>query len=527
MSIYCPQCGHANRDTARFCARCRAALSPPAPPAAPQHGLGTGMLPPRSLLAGRYIILRRVGQGGMGAVYQAADTRIAGKMWAVKEMSDAAITDPLEKQQAIAAFQQEARLLSCLNHPGIPRVVDFFSEGGKQYLVMEFVEGQTLEEMLAQRRGPFSEQEVYPWLMQLCDVLHYLHSQSPPVIFRDLKPANIMVDRSGQIKLIDFGIARLFKRGKKGDTVVMGTPGYAAPEQFGRRQTDPRSDIYALGVTLYRLLTAYDPGTTPLHLPPLRQLCPGISDTMEQVIQRAIQPRSAQRWQSAVEIRQFIGGGPISPPVEPTAVVPPAAKPPVRPTTRLLLAMAEMSPQQLALIIGGLVVAMAALTWLFTPFVSENLPWVWLNVPLFMIAGPAVYLASQRRGTALFAHSVVTIIVRLVMDWRIASTSIDIGTLIAATLVSGAVLEGGFWLRRRETAEVWWQDCLWAMGTTALGMITFMIVGLNEPGLVGGFRLGPIVGATLVGALAWFLGDSVQQWFVLKQTGIRRRYGKT
>jgi len=172
------------------------------------------MLPPRSLLAGRYIILRRVGQGGMGAVYQAADTRIAGKMWAVKEMSDAAITDPLEKQQAIAAFQQEARLLSCLNHPGIPRVVDFFSEGGKQYLVMEFVEGQTLEEILAQRRGPFSEQEVYPWLMQLCDVLHYLHSQSPPVIFRDLKPANIMVDRIGQIKLIDFGIARLFKRGK-------------------------------------------------------------------------------------------------------------------------------------------------------------------------------------------------------------------------------------------------------------------------------------------------------------------------
>jgi len=248
---------------------------------------------------------------------------------------------------------------------------------------------------------------------------------------------------------------------------------------------------------------------------------------MEQVIQRAIQPRSAQRWQSAAEIRQFIGGAPVPPSVEPTAVVPPAAKPPVRPTTRLLLAMAEMSPQQLALIIGGLVVAMAALTWLFTPFVSENLPWVWLNVPLFMIAGPAVYLASQRRGTALFAHSVVTIIVRLVMDWRIASTSTDIWTLFAATLVSGAVLEGGFWLRRRETAEVWWQDCLWAMGTTAVGMITFMIVGLNEPGLVGGFRLGPIVGATLVGALAWFLGDSVQQWFVLKQTGIRRRYGKT
>ncbi len=169
----------------------------------------------------------------MGAVYLVEDQRLNGKEWAMKQMSDAGITNPPDRQRAIEAFQKEAELLARLEHANLPTVIDFLSQGNNHYLVMDYIEGDTLEVLLTRQRKPFSEAEVLGWARQLCNVLSYLHSQTPPVIFRDLKPSNIMLMPTGQIRLIDFGIARLFRSSKSGDTAKLGTPGYAAPEQFG------------------------------------------------------------------------------------------------------------------------------------------------------------------------------------------------------------------------------------------------------------------------------------------------------
>jgi serine/threonine-protein kinase len=245
-------------------------------------------LPANQCLAGRYQIVRRIGQGGMAAVYQAQDMNL-GRAVAIKEMSDAALTDPAERQQAVAAFQQEAQLLVSLDHPHIVRVSDFFPAGNKYYLVMDFVDGASLEDLLTQRGQAFGEPEVLAWLAQLCDALSYLHSRTPPIVFRDLKPGNIMAERNGAIKLIDFGIARRFRPGQRVDTTRLGTPGYAPPEQHGQGQTDARADIYALGVTAHRLLTGYDPALTPFQLPPARRLNPHVSPVISDLIEQCVQ----------------------------------------------------------------------------------------------------------------------------------------------------------------------------------------------------------------------------------------------
>ncbi len=245
----------------------------------------------------------------MGAVYQASDTRLSGKVWAVKEMSSAGISDQLERQQAVDAFMQEAQLLATLSHPHIPKVVDVFSERDRYYLVMEFVEGDTLERRLEQGGGrPLPPGDVVRWASQICDVLSYLHSQNPPIVFRDLKPTNIMLDRRDNVKLIDFGIVRFFKPGKKMDTIAFGTAGYSPPEQYGKGQTDARSDIYALGATMHHLLTGRDPGGRPFHFDDVCVLCPAVPPDLGRVVMRALSLRPPDRWQSADEMRQVLLG---------------------------------------------------------------------------------------------------------------------------------------------------------------------------------------------------------------------------
>jgi serine/threonine-protein kinase len=305
QSLLCPACGATNLPNARFCHQCTTPLAAGA--SQPMAGTGTGMLLPNSLLAGRYLIVQRVGRGGMGAVYKATDTRLGQKVVAVKEMSEAALTNQLERQQARQAFEQEAQMLARLDHPNLPRVTDHFSEAGKQYLVMDFVDGQTLEGLLDQTSGFLNVRQVVDWAGQLCDVLDYLHKQQPAIIFRDLKPANIMLGKDGKIKLIDFGIARLFKPGKSADTTSFGTAGYAPPEQYGKGgQTDARSDIYALGATLHHLLTRRDPAQSPFAFPPLRGLNAQVPEGVERVIAKALEHDPARRWQSAQEMGQAL-----------------------------------------------------------------------------------------------------------------------------------------------------------------------------------------------------------------------------
>ncbi|HKT40058.1 MAG TPA: serine/threonine-protein kinase, partial [Ktedonobacterales bacterium] len=247
----------------------------------------TGRLPPQSRL-GSYQILRNVGQGGMAAVYKAIEVR-SGKIVAIKEMSQVGLS-PDELKEALDSFRFEAQALSKLSHRNLPKVYQYFSENTRHYLVMEFIEGKTLEQKLADARGAaLPESDVLAWTRQICDVLSYLHRQRPPIIFRDLKPANIMVTAQGQVKLIDFGIARVFAPGRSRDTQVLGTPGFAPPEQYGKAQTDPRADIYALGCTLYQLLTAYDPATSPFKLPPMRAKNPAVSARTQHAIEKATQ----------------------------------------------------------------------------------------------------------------------------------------------------------------------------------------------------------------------------------------------
>jgi serine/threonine-protein kinase len=305
----CPHCGQRQAVTAKFCNGCGQSLTGnQAAPIIPMAPLLTGRLQNNTVVAGRYAILRKLGQGGMGAVYLVADTRLAGKQYALKEMSDQANADPAERQAALLAFQQEAQLLANLDHPNLPKVTDSFPEGSNYYLVMEYVQGETLDNKLAQMKGPLPEPTVRRYAEQLCDVLDYLHHRQPAVIFRDLKPTNIMIQPGDRLKLIDFGIARHFKPGKSKDTQAMGTPGYAAPEQYGKGQSDARTDIYALGATLHHMLTGRDPGSDPFRFPSARLLNPVLSGSIDQIVMRAVELDPNQRWQTIRELRNALFG---------------------------------------------------------------------------------------------------------------------------------------------------------------------------------------------------------------------------
>lgn len=352
----CPRCDRLNPVGSRFCNGCGTALltggtpsssaepHPPSPIAQPPAGAGTGTLPPQTVLSGRYIILKRVGRGGMGAVYQAADIRIPGKMWAIKEMSDTAITNPLEKKQAIDAFRQEALMLARLDHVNLPKVTDHFTEGGKQYLVMDFIDGETLDARLQQANGgPLPVDEVQNWAKQLCDVLGYLHNRTPPIIFRDLKPGNVMVTPEGTIKLIDFGIARLFKPGKATDTAFFGTAGYAPREQYGKEQTDARSDIYALGATLYHLLTGVSPTDHPFGFEDIRKLNSQVPDAVSEAIMKAVSQDPEDRWQSTAEMGKALAKPPSQ--AKPAGTQQPKQRPKVSPVSQPAAAAAAAKPQ--------------------------------------------------------------------------------------------------------------------------------------------------------------------------------------
>ena len=256
MSTFaCPTCGNLNRIGAKFCGRCGTALTAPLSPGSGE----TGRLGANSLIRDRYVVVRVIGRGGMGAVYLVTDTLDQNRVMALKEMSNTAIVDARDRAMAVEQFRREAELLRRLRHPNLPIVSDEFALDDRYYLVMEYVPGSTLQQMLDRGEGPFPEARVVAWANQLCDVLHYLHRQQPPIIFRDLKPGNIMIMADDRLKLIDFGIARLFKPGQRQDTMLLGTQGYAAPEQYGGGQSDARSDVYALGATLFSLLTGQDP----------------------------------------------------------------------------------------------------------------------------------------------------------------------------------------------------------------------------------------------------------------------------
>jgi eukaryotic-like serine/threonine-protein kinase len=271
--LYCLQCGAANLLHAKFCVVCGHSLQldvsiplpvVPAMPKAPSQSSSAQ----RVLLKQRYRIIAQIGTGGFAEVYKAEDSQFGGRLVAIKAMGIDGLSTH-EVSEATTAFEREALMLANLVHPNLPAIYDYFYENQHWYLVMSFIEGTTLEEYLRSRGGRLPVEKVLPIGIQLCTVLGYLHKRRPPIIFRDLKLTNVMRTPERQLYLIDFGVARLFKHGKVRDTIALGSPGYAAPEQYGRSQTTPQTDIYSLGATLYALLSGVDPSEAPFRFAPL------------------------------------------------------------------------------------------------------------------------------------------------------------------------------------------------------------------------------------------------------------------
>ncbi|MDQ7822506.1 MAG: serine/threonine-protein kinase [Candidatus Eremiobacteraeota bacterium] len=268
----------------------------------------TSPLDAGALLQERYEVVSTLGQGGMASVYRVKDRRLEGTTWALKEMN-CYFTDREDLERAVEQFRFEASLLTRLSHANLPRVADFFEEKGRYYLVMELIEGDTLDEAIGKSPGFLDLEKVKGWVFALCDCLHYLHSQNPPIIFRDLKPGNIIVTAGGHLKLIDFGIARLFTQGKQKDTLILGTPGFAPPEQYGRGQTDMRSDIYSLGATIYYLVTKDDPSMTPLSFRMPSSINHALPPLWDSVVLKALSLDPEKRFQSTLDLRKALQSG--------------------------------------------------------------------------------------------------------------------------------------------------------------------------------------------------------------------------
>lgn len=259
---------------------------------------------PGIVVGKRYQLLTKIGTGGMSTVYLALDT-VLNKQWAAKEIKD--VSDPAQRELIVQSIVTEANMIKSFDHPAIPRIVDLVDEGGTLYVIMDYVEGRPLSAVLA-TDGPQPEDEVVNWGLQLCDALEYLHRRTPPVIYRDMKPSNVMLKPNGLVQIIDFGIAREYRddggsvTAAMGDTVQLGTRGYAPPEQYGGGgQTDARTDVYALGATMYTMLTGKNPAEPPYQILPLRQVDASLSPALERVVAKATQPDPADRYQDCAE----------------------------------------------------------------------------------------------------------------------------------------------------------------------------------------------------------------------------------
>ena len=252
-----------------------------------------------SVIDDKYEILKLIGQGGMSKVYLAMDKRL-NKQWAVKEVEKNSqdVNNSIIVQSVIA----EANMMKKLDHPALPRIVDIIETPRLIYVVMDYIEGESLNKIL-EEYGAQSQDLVIDWAKQLCKVLEYLHTLNPPIIYRDMKPSNIILQPNGTIKLLDFGIAREYKTNNSADTVSLGTKGYAAPEQFGGNgQTDSRTDIYCLGVTLYHLITGQNPCDPPYELYPIRNWNPTLSGGVEKIIQKCTQLNPSDRYQNCTDL---------------------------------------------------------------------------------------------------------------------------------------------------------------------------------------------------------------------------------
>ena len=256
------------------------------------------MLKIGSVVDGKYKILNEIGHGGMSTVYLAINEK-ANKPWAIKEVRKSLRRDFDILRQSLIL---ETDMLKKLSHKNLPSIVDVIDSDENFLIVMDYIEGNTLEK-LVNENGAYPQEDVVDWVVQLCDVLQYLHERPKPIIYRDMKPSNVMLKSDGSVVLIDFGTAREFKEYNTEDTIALGTQGYAAPEQFGGMgQTDARTDIYCLGATMYHLLTGHNPSKPPYEMYPIRKWNAALSSGLEKVILKCTRKNPEDRYQSAKEL---------------------------------------------------------------------------------------------------------------------------------------------------------------------------------------------------------------------------------
>ncbi len=256
-----------------------------------------------TILGGKYEILKKIGQGGMSIVYLAMDTHL-NKQWAVKEIKK---SKSQNTKTLLKSLQREANILKMVDHPVLPRIVDIINHNGTVFVVMDYIEGRPMSEVL-KLEGAQSQEQTIEWAKDLCSALNYLHSMDPPIIYRDMKPSNIMLKPDGKVKLIDFGTAKEFDVESIADTTALGTRGYAAPEQFGDARgrgiyrTDARTDIYSLGATLYHIVTGKNPSEPPYVIKKIRDWNPNLSNGLEKIIDKCTKPNPEERYQNCSEL---------------------------------------------------------------------------------------------------------------------------------------------------------------------------------------------------------------------------------
>ncbi|MEQ8223433.1 MAG: protein kinase [Candidatus Eremiobacterota bacterium] len=302
MIYNCPKCGAENKKDAKFCSECGISLGSEDVPTELKA------LTPGIILANRYEIIQKIKSGGMGSVYKTKHVSL-GKIYAVKELINLSM-NPQEQQEAITRFKMEAKILSELTHPNMPSVSDYFSIGGRYYLVMDFIEGKDLSTILSEEGKPgLPEADVVEWSNQICDVLNYLHTRNPPIIYRDIKPSNIMIrEHDKKAILIDFGIVRTVQTEEDMSLTktAIGTIGYMSPEQY-RGRPEVRSDVYSLGATMYHLLTGTQP--IPFNFQSVLKERPDISEELNAIVMTSVRLKPAERFVSAQEMKKALMGG--------------------------------------------------------------------------------------------------------------------------------------------------------------------------------------------------------------------------
>ncbi len=305
----CAFCGTKNSDDESFCTHCGASLDSSPVTGTVEASVSANttqfLIPGSQLQEGRYVIKKILGQGGMGTLALANDTRLADKPVVIKEL----IADHANPTEDVRNFSREVQTLAHLDHPLIPDVTDHFQEGSHYFMVQEYVEGENLDDRMERTRRPMEEHDALKYAAEVLDILDYLEQQKPPIVHRDIKPANIIVGfRDQRAHLVDFGIARLYapSQAKRKQTTALGTPGYAPPEQY-QGNAEPRSDLYALAATLYYLLTNRDPTEHSLfQFPPARTINPRLSPDIEAILSRALTLDIHQRYQTALEMKRDI-----------------------------------------------------------------------------------------------------------------------------------------------------------------------------------------------------------------------------